>query len=204
MDDAVSFSSESGKKLNEYLKSRNVYTESDPRSFIQKILDHKSQCIKMIAESNSRLGGVFVSYPHEDMPIVSSIVERLKDEGFDVWFDSAKLESGDSYNARISNAIANCKFFIPILSPQVKSDLIDGHLDRYYIATEWALAKQRARNIGSDTQKIHILPLAISGYDERASYHSDFPFSDQTVTNVMNVPMSRLVEKMKRITIENG
>ena len=201
---AVSFSSESGQKLNDYLRSRNVYTESDPRSFIQKILDHKNQCIKMIADSNAQLGGVFVSYPHEDMPIVSSIVERLKEEGFDVWFDSAKLESGDSYNTRISNAIAKCKFFIPILSPQVKSDLTDGHFDRYYIATEWALAKQRTRIVDSDAQSIQIMPLAISGYDERAPYHTEFPFSDQTVTNLMNVPMSRFVEKMKSIMVKNG
>ena len=201
---AVSFSSESGQKLNDYLRSRNVYTESDPRSFIQKILDHKNQCIKMIADSNAQLGGVFVSYPHEDMPIVSSIVERLKEEGFDVWFDSAKLESGDSYNTRISNAIAKCKFFIPILSPQVNSDLTDGHFDRYYIATEWALAKQRTRIVDSDAQSIQIMPLAISGYDERAPYHTEFPFSDQTVTNLMNVPMSRFVEKMKSIMVKNG
>jgi len=201
---AVSFSSESGKKLNEYLRSKNVYTESNPRAFIQKILDNKDQCIKNIAETNSHLGGVFVSYPHEDMPIVSSIVERMKEEGFDVWFDSAKLESGDSYNARISEAIAKCKIFIPILSPQVKSDLIDGHSDRYYIATEWALAQQRARIIDNDARKIHIMPLAISGYNERASYHSAFPFSDETVTNLMNIPMSRFVEKMKRITLGSG
>ncbi|MBR6592346.1 MAG: toll/interleukin-1 receptor domain-containing protein [Prevotella sp.] len=194
---AVSFTSESGKKLNEYLKSKNVYTEPDARSFITSILSHKDQCIKDIASANSRLGGVFISYAHEDMPIVSSIVERLKEEGFDVWFDSAKLESGDRYDARICQAIAKCKIFVPILSPQVKQDLCDGHLDRYYIKTEWALAKQRAHNIDSNTQRMYIMPLAISGYNEREEYHSKFLFADHTVTNLMNIPISRFVERVK-------
>lgn len=195
---AVSFTSESGKKLNEYLRSRNVYTEPDARSFISSILNHKDQCIKDIALVNSRLGGVFISYAHEDMPIVSSIVERLKEEGFDVWFDSAKLECGDRYDARIDKAIAKCKIFVPILSPQVKQDLCDGHLDRYYIKTEWALAKQRAHNIDSNAQRMYVMPLAISGYNEREEYHSKFLFADQTVTNLMNTPISRFVERIKK------
>ena len=195
---AVSFSSESGRKLNEYLRSKNVYTESDARSFITSILSYKDQCIKDIAAANSRLGGVFVSYAHEDMPIVSSIVERLKEEGFDVWFDSAKLDSGDNYDSRIDKAIAKCKVFVPVLSPQVKLDMRDGHMDRYYIKTEWALAKQRAHNIGSGGQKMFVMPLAISGYNEREDYHALFPFAEQTVINLMNTPISRFVEKMKQ------
>ncbi len=195
---AVSFSSESDKKLNEYLISKNVHTEPDARSFIRSILLYKDKCIKEIAIANSRLGGVFVSYAHEDMPIVSSIVERLGKEGFDVWFDSAKLDSGDRYDRRINDAITQCKIFIPILSPQVREDLCDGHTDRYYIKTEWALAKQYAHNIDSD--KIHIMPLAISGYDERSDYHRLFPFSqDTTTTNLMKTPISRFIFKMKEI-----
>lgn len=195
---AVSFSSESGKKLNEYLRSKNVYTESDTRTFMTKILENKDLCIRNIAEANSRVGGVFVSYAHEDMPFVAQIVERLNKEGFDVWFDSSKLESGDNYDKRIATAIAKCKFFVPILSPQVKQDLCDGHSDRYYISTEWALLKQRVHNIESDAQDVHVMPLAISGYDERAMYHSSFPFSEFTVVNLMNTPISRFVEKMKK------
>ena len=132
------------------------------------------------------------------MPIVSSIVGRLKEEGFDVWFDSAKLDSGDDYDSRIGKAIAECKVFVPVLSPQVKLDMRDGHMDRYYIKTEWALAKQRAHNIDSGFQKMHIMPLAISGYNERADYHSLFPFVDQTVMNLMNTPISRFIEKIKQ------
>lgn len=195
---AVSFSSESGKKLNEYLRSKNVYTESDARTFINKILENKDQCIKNIAEANSQVGGIFISYAHEDMPIVAQIVERLNKDGFDVWFDSSKLGSGDNYDKRIANAIAKCKIFVPILSPQVKQDLCDGHLDRYYISTEWALIKQRVHNIEDDTQKIHIMPMAISGYDERADYHLLSPFSQYTVVNLMNTPISRFIEIIKR------
>lgn len=195
---AVSFSSESGRKLNDYLRSRNVYTESDARAFMKKILDYRIQCTKSIAAANRQIGGIFISYAHEDMPTVSSIVATLNKEGFNVWFDSSKLESGDSYDARISHAIAKCKIFVPILSPQVKMDLQNGETDRYYIATEWALAKQRALNIEESTDKIRIMPLAISGYDERANYHKDFPFCDKSVVNLMQTSLSRFVEEIKK------
>lgn len=196
---AVSFSSESGQKLNDYLKSKNVHTEPDARAFIRKILSNKDQCIRDLAAYNSRLGGVFISYAHEDMPIVSSIVERLTKEGFDVWFDSSKLECGNNYDARISQAIANCKVFVPILSPQVRSDLLDSNTDRYYISTEWALARQRAMNIDGDSiSRFRIMPLAISGYDERADYHKQFPFLDKTVANLMHTPISRFIEELKK------
>lgn len=193
---AVSFSSESGEKLNKYLMSKNVYTESDSRQFIQRILDYKEQCVKNIAAANAQLGGIFISYAHEDMPLVSSIVKRLKeDEGFNVWFDSSKLESGDSYDRRIANAIASCKVFVPILSPQVRQDLQNGATDRYYISTEWALAIQRAKNIGTG---IRIMPLSVSGYDERSSYHAESPFADMTTANLMNTPLSQFVNELKK------
>lgn len=193
---AVSFSSESDIKLKGYLTSKNVYTESDSRQFIQRILNFKDQCVKNIAAANTQLGGVFISYAHEDMPLVSSIVKRLKeDEGFNVWFDSYKLESGDSYNKRIANAIANCKIFVPILSPQVRQDLQNGATDRYYISTEWALAIQRAKNIGTG---MRIMPLAVSGYDEMSSYHGESPFYDMTTVNLMNTPISRFVNEIKK------
>lgn len=196
---AVSFSSESGEKLNEYLKSKKVYTEQDARAFISRILSVKNQCIKGITTANSQLGGVFVSYAYEDMPIASSIVARLEKEGFKIWFDANKLESGDGYDKRIATAIAHCKFFVPILSPQVELDMSDGKLDkRYYSSMEWQLAKQRFSNIGgcvNDTMQI--IPLAISGYDEHSKYHADyFPFKN-TVTNLMKTPLSAVVEKMK-------
>ncbi len=196
---AVSFSTESDIKLNIYLRSKNVYTESDARQFMNRILEYKSSCIKNIANLNTQLGGVFISYAHEDMPLVSGIVKRLKDdEGLNVWFDSSKLESGDSYDKRIANAIASCKVFVPILSPQVRHDLHNGKTDRYYISTEWAMALQRQNNIGSD---IRIMPLAISGYDERASYHSDTPFSEMTVANLMNTPISRFINELKKYLV---
>ena len=192
---AVSFLSEYGKKLNDYLQSKNVYTESDARGFIKKILNHKEQCVRNIASANSQLGGIFVSYAHEDMPIAANIVERLRKEGFNIWFDSAKLESGDSYDARITQAISHCKIFIPILSPQVKIDLKEGNLCRYYMSVEWAQAIQ-LRNINGDA--INIMPLAVNGYNERESYHRKTPFGDISVANLMQTPIVRFIEEIKK------
>ena len=190
---AVSFSTESDKRLNNYLQSNNVYTSSDVRQFIKKILDNKDACIKDIAKSNMHLGGVFISYAHEDMPVVSNIVQQLNKAGFNVWFDSAKLESGDNYDKRIATAISSCRVFIPVLSPQVKQDMMDGQSDRYYISHEWSLAKQLADNIGGN---IKIMPIAINGYDETADYHKMFVFGEKSVINLMKQPLSRFVQSM--------
>ncbi len=192
---ALSFSTESDKKLDSYLKSNNVYTTSDIKKFINNIIDVKDACIKGISDVNKHLGGVFISYAHEDMPIVSNIVQQLNKAGFNVWFDSAKLESGDDYNRRISDAINSCQIFVPILSPQVKKDLIDGQTDRYYLSYEWPLAKQLANNIGGN---ITIMPLAINGYDEKDEYHKLFTFCDKTVINLMKQPLSRFIQSMKK------
>lgn len=190
---AVSFSTESDKQLNRYLQSNNVYTASDVRLFINKILDTKDICIQDIAMANRQLGGVFISYAHEDMPVVSNIVQQLNKAGFNVWFDSAKLESGDEYDIRIATAINSCQIFIPILSPQVKQDLVDGHTNRYYISHEWSIAKQRVDNIGGN---IRVMPLAINGYDESADYHKQFPFGNKTVVNLMKNPLSKFIQSM--------
>lgn len=191
---ALSFSTESDKNLNKYLQSNNVYTASDMKQFIRNILDAKDACIKGIAKANMHLGGVFISYAHEDMPIVSNIVQQLNKAGFNVWFDSAKLESGDDYDKRIATAINSCQIFIPILSLQVKKDLMDGQTDRYYISHEWSLAKQLADNIGGN---IKVMPLAINGYEEKDECHKLFAFNDKTVMNLMKQPLSRFINSMK-------
>ena len=192
---AVSFASESDKKLNTYLKSKNVYTESDSRKFITRILEHKEHCLKSISMKYTQLGGIFVSYAHEDMPLVSTIVKRLKKEGFNIWFDATNLSSGDDYDKRIINAITQCKVFIPILSPQVRQDIENGNTNRYYIKNEWSLAMQNA-NIGSDD--FHIMPLGINGYDENYSYHKQTPFSKITVSNILSVSFEKFISDIRK------
>ena len=77
-------------------------------------------------------------------------------------------------------------------------DLQNGRADRYYIATEWALARQRARNIEGYNGNIRIMPLAVSGYDERAEYHREFPFFEKSVVNLMQIPISQFIEEIKK------
>lgn len=80
-------------------------------------------------------------------------------------------------------------------------DLQNGRNDRYYIANEWALARQRALNIEEYNGRIRIMPLAISGYDERADYHHDFPFYEKSIVNLMHTPISQFIEDIKNILI---
>ena len=42
------------------------------------------------------------------------------------------------------------------------------------------------------------MPLAISGYDERAEYHREFPFFEKSVVNLMQIPISQFIEEIKK------
>ena len=108
-----------------------------------------------------REGEVFLSYAHEDFDLVKKIFYRLTENGIRVWFDSAKMQGGNLYDTEIRQAIARCRIFIPVLSRQVQSDLLNGN-SRYYKDLEWSEA-QAHHHVGN----MGIVPIKLPGYDER-------------------------------------
>lgn len=194
---AISFNdqSESDQKLKEYLQHRNVYTAPNAHDFINNIVEKIESCRTQITEANSSPGGVFISYAHEDLSIAASIVGKLKSKGIKVWFDAQKLGGGDEYDQRIIKAINNCKFFVPILSSQVKKDLLNNTNSRYYMNVEWALANQLKNNIGNND--FHIVPIAVSGYDPTCDYHQKTPFCKLHVINLMTTPLYKFISNIK-------
>jgi len=62
---------------------------------------------------------VFVSYASEDTAAARRFADALQQIGFgDVWLDKKRLIAGDDWSARIDQAIAQCDFFMPLLSTQ--------------------------------------------------------------------------------------
>ena len=60
---------------------------------------------------------VFISYSRRDLSFVKSLVDDLKEAGYDVWYDLSELEGGSRWGKEIQNAIQNSQYIITVLSP---------------------------------------------------------------------------------------
>jgi hypothetical protein len=60
---------------------------------------------------------VFVSYSKKDKDYVLKFVDRLLDEGFDVWIDNRGLRSSEDWWRAIVEALRDCSAFVVVLTP---------------------------------------------------------------------------------------
>ena len=96
----------------------------------------------------------FVSYASEDADPARRIADALLQSGFgDVWLDRKKLKTGDTWSASISEAIAACDYFVPVLSARADAR------DEGVYWDEWRQALERARRV----KRAFILPIGIDG-----------------------------------------
>lgn len=95
---------------------------------------------------------VFVSYASENSAAARTIANRLLELGAgDVWLDKKELRGGDDWSTRIDQAIAECDYFLPLLSSEA-----DQRREGVFWE-EWASALSRARRV-ADT---FLLPTLI-------------------------------------------
>lgn len=164
---------EEDEKLKNYLQEQKIQIFPDARAFMSKAAAKIEEAIN-VNNLPRRTGGIFISYTHEDKHIALPLFCRLVKEGYDVWLDE-RLTPSDEYDRRIITAINNCKIFMPILSTQVKSDLMNERVGRYYIDTEWKTAQRNITNQknldSSFAGNMKVLPIVIGEYDVREPYH---------------------------------
>ncbi len=60
---------------------------------------------------------IFVSYAHEDSAHVYPELQRLKDDGFNVWYDEG-ISPGASWREELAESILRCHLFIILVSPR--------------------------------------------------------------------------------------
>lgn len=60
---------------------------------------------------------VFVCYAHEEREQVLTVIDRLKGQGFTVWFDEV-LEAGSRWSDDLARAVEGCAAFLYFLSPR--------------------------------------------------------------------------------------
>jgi hypothetical protein len=62
------------------------------------------------------LGKIFISHSSIDKPFVRQIAEGIEEAGFKVWLDERELMPGDAVAGRISEALANSRAVIVVVS----------------------------------------------------------------------------------------
>lgn len=73
---------------------------------------------------------IFVSYSRDDKEIVQATVSELRSFNFDVWIDTDGIKPGERFSVEISQAIADCNFFILFISHNsMRSDFIQREID---------------------------------------------------------------------------
>lgn len=176
------------KKLQGYLKKRNVRIEKDSREFMLRLANVINKKHPLHKE-----GDIFISYAHEDWVEATKLYQLLKDKGCKVWFDDARLGcdgKGTAYDKRIRKAIGQCNVFIPVLSDQTRRDLETlpckvAEIDfakpqdqwpqsaRFYMK-EWRYAQECKDN----GRSFEVIPFAIRGYEcggRGNHYHNKVP-----------------------------
>lgn len=188
----------SDENLRQYIDRMRIYNHGNARAFMQRITEDLSSLepdnpFRSLVVKHRRQGGVFLSYCSRDVFAAGRLFVLLNKEGFRVWFDNDALAGGASYNQEIAEAIQASPVFLPLLSPSIAADLEAGQLTGYYLK-EWEMA-------ASDAGKA-IIPLAVDGYDLRATYHTRFEsIIGRTVTGIdLTTPdgFSQLVKSLDK------
>lgn len=165
-DVAISLEKDDEERLQNFMDRNGIKNHTNSRDFLDRLshdLCESDKILSLIHAAHLRnLGGVFISYAHEDYPIACQIYGALHPWEIPVWFDNEKLKdyskAENNYDCRIENAISQCKVFLPILSRQVKMDL-ENKNSRYYMNTEW--------NKALNNKQCLVLPVALYGFDIR-------------------------------------
>ena len=110
---------------------------------------------------------VFVSYASQDFEAVERLQSNLGGAGLDVWFDKARLGSGDSWWPVIEQNIATCDVFLPVISANTNKR------DEGIFIREWNRALERLRDMDRTTARL-IHPVIVDDTAEGAISFSGF------------------------------
>jgi len=165
-------------KLKHYLENEKVKMFTDARSFMKEAAERIIAATD-VALLPRRENGVFISYAHEDRYIALPLFNRLHNAGVNVWLDEEKLEGGAEYEKRIRNAINTCQVFMPILSTQVKDDLLSGNITHRWYHQEWNWAQNRKNDENAlnenRTANFKMIPIVVGDYRYSEAYHQQLP-----------------------------
>lgn len=100
---------------------------------------------------------LFISYSRKDQHIANALYEALTAKGLNVWYDKKNITHGNRFMEDIQNAIESTRFFVPIISSNLKTERKDPHVYRL----EWKLAETHSMKLARD----FIYPLVEEDFD---------------------------------------
>ena len=175
-DGQVAVEIQDDDRLKQYLEKEKVKVFANARAFMKNASDHINYATNM-ENLPRKTDGVFISYAHEDRYIALPLFEKLHAAGVNVWIDEENLEGGERYKPRIEEAVKSCRIFMPILSSQVKTDLMVDNLNARWYGKEWKWAQNRYDDeikIGGKPN-FKVIPVIVGDYRFNEIYHQKMP-----------------------------
>jgi hypothetical protein len=162
--------------LAEFLKRRwaKVITTVSAAEFVDKL--HQKWCEKGADtdEANTppadtqpafKPGAVFLSYASEDRDAARRVRTQLEAANIDTWMDEQRLQSGDQYEQKIRENIADAAFFVAIIS---RSFELPSRVRGGYVLKEWKWAEDAALSRHKDDAFLQ--PLVIDDTPKGADF----------------------------------
>lgn len=144
---------------------------------------------------------LFVSYASEDREAARRLVDGLKAEGFDVWFDRERLLGGEVFQPDINKAIDKCSLFIPLISDHTRAYNRSFH-------KEWNVALERMEKYPRGVS--FVLPVIIDdssvdlkdhgGVDERWTKLTTMVARDGSVTGELIEAITKALTRLSGST----
>ena len=186
------------EQLIHFLERAETFTKQNTSEVIDQILGRLE---KKLAENEltkffkpEENMDVFISYSRSDSDVAENLYNALTAQGKRVWYDKHNLTDGGNFMEEIRKAIRTSKYFIPILSDNIRKEKDDSHVYR----NEWATAIDVAISMG----RTYIIPLAEEGFDfykasipEKIQQHNAIFYSrDESIGSVAD----KIIHKMNQ------
>lgn len=103
-------------EIPEFLTRHKAVTDlvvDDPKNSFRLLAPHLERIQELFKKRRKQ---VFLSYASCDIEVVDPLYRRLTDDGYNVWFDRAKLVIGEDWDSKIIRAIRDSIAFIACFS----------------------------------------------------------------------------------------
>jgi hypothetical protein len=165
--------------LRDFLENFSPQTKSfgvvDPVDFVNQLVEKWEAFPDKPFSARESLGpaaaakppAVFVSYASQDHDAVERLQASLSGAGLDVWFDKARLKSGDPWWPVIERNIAGCDVFLAVISAN------SNKRDEGIFIREWNRALERLQDMDKASARL-IHPVIVDDTAEGAVTFSGF------------------------------
>lgn len=155
-----------------FLNRVNVKTQKNIEYVVSQIenrIEKIEQRSKAKFQTPQEKTDVFISYSRTNEKEARSLYDALTARGLNVWYDREKLNLGDDWFVKIKKSIESTKFFVALLSADMKEQVNDSKVYR----KEWNIAIDHAR--GMSPGRGFIIPICIGEVDMLYKDELDIP-----------------------------